>query len=172
MNSIECPLWAGYVLGQHFDLRTFKMLRPLYHAAAMCVDPSGASARRWSMTEHLAQHAILALMHGVAAGDDADKLLSTILDRVPVVDRKQAYWLIYREVSDMRGTDAAIVSPRVLAFWDWRLGCLEALDPADPQRAEEAIGLTLADLHKPAPCRSRSTSRSAYSSAELWQACD
>jgi hypothetical protein len=142
MNPTECPLWAGYLLGQHFDPRTFEMLRPVYHAAAMCVDPSVASVRRGSLTEHLAQHVVLVMMHGIAAGDDADKLVRTILDRVPVVDRKQAYWLIYRSIGDMEGTDADIVTPRVLAFWEWRLGCLEALDPTDPQRAEEATGLT------------------------------
>jgi len=142
MDPIESPLWVGYLLGQQFDTRTFKLLRPLYHAAAMRVDPSATPARRWSMTEHLTQHAIIAMMHGLAAGNDEDKLLSSILDRVPVADRKQAYWLIYREVSNMGSTDAELVVPRVFAFWEWRLGCLESLDPDDSRRAEEATGLT------------------------------
>jgi len=142
MSPVECPLWVGYLLGQHFDTRTFEMLRPVYHAASMRVDPSAAPERRWSVTEHLAQHAILAMMHGVAACEDGDKLLPTVLDRVPVADRKHAYWLIYREITDMSRTDADIVIPRVLAFWEWRLGCLEALDPTDPQCSEEAVGLT------------------------------
>lgn len=142
MDPIESPLWAGYLLGQHFDTRTFKLLRGVYHAAAVRVDPFSTPERRWSMTEHLTQHAIIAMMHGLAAGDDEDKLLSSILDRVPVADRKQAYWLIYRELSDMGGTDADLVVPRVFAFWGWRLGCLESLDPDDSRRDEEATGLT------------------------------
>lgn len=142
MDPIESPLWAGYLLGQHFDTRTFTLLRPVYHAAAMRVDLAATAARRWSMTEHLAQHAMIAMMHGVAAGDDEDKLLPGILDRVPVADRKQAYWLIYREVSDISSTDTELVVPRVLAFWEWRLGCLESLSPDDSQRAEEATGMT------------------------------
>jgi hypothetical protein len=151
MDPVESPLWAGYLLGQHFDTRTFTLLRAVYHAAAMRVDPSVAAARRWSMTEHLAQHAMMAMMHGVAAGDDDDKLLPRILGRVPVADRKQAYWLIYREVSDMSSTASELVTPRVLAFWEWRLGCLESLSPDDPQRAEEAIGLTWLLFATPIP---------------------
>jgi hypothetical protein len=142
LDPVVCPFWVGYLLGQHFDPRTFKMLRPVYHEAAMRVDSSAQPARHWSMTEHLAQHAILAMMHGVAAGDDADTLLPKILDRVPVRDRTQAYWLIYRELSDVGGAEVDVLTPRVLAFWEWRLRCLEALDTAGPERAEEAAGLT------------------------------
>lgn len=142
MNPAECPFWAGYLLGQRFFTDTFTVLRPLYLSAAMQVDPSATPARRWSLTEHLAQHAILAMMHGVASGNDADHLLPTILDRVPIQDRKQANWLIYREVTDAGGSNTGVLVPRILAFWDWRLGCLEELDPTNPQRAEEAIGLT------------------------------
>ena len=142
MNPIACPFWAGYVLGSRLDTRLFEVLRPMYLSAAMRIDPTAPQTCRWSMTENLAQHVVLAMMHGIASGGDPDRLLSTILDRVPVEDRNQAYWLIYREVTDAEGGDFDVLVPRVLAFWEWRLGCLEALEQTDPHRTEEAVGLT------------------------------
>jgi hypothetical protein len=141
MNPVECPLWAGYILGHPFDIRTFRMARAVYGVAARCIDPSAPHAKSWSLTEHFAQRVVLGMMQGAVKGDDEDQLLPTVFQRVPVADRKQAYWLIYSVVSDSRVADDGIVQ-RVLAFWEWRLERLEALEPLEPQRVEESIGLT------------------------------
>jgi hypothetical protein len=49
---------------------------------------------------------------GIAFRSPGDKLLPATLDRVPVVDRKQAYSLFQREVSEMGDTDADVITRR------------------------------------------------------------
>ena len=142
MNSVACPLWTGYLLGPQFHAPLFSALRGVHRAAAVQADPGAEQKPRRSMTEHLAQHAMLAMLHGLVHGGDEDQLISTTLDRVPVQDRRQSYWLIYRELSDVLNADADVIIPRVLDFWNWRIRCLESLEPTDAVRESEAVGLT------------------------------
>jgi hypothetical protein len=68
---------------------------------------------------------------------DHDALLQLTFDRVPVADRGQAYWLVWRQLEDARQDIVEAYGPRVLAFWGSRLDYLERM-PDNAARREES----------------------------------
>ena len=82
---------------------------------------------------------MIAVVRGVASVGDPDSLVETAVDRVPVDDLGHAYWTFFRGWTDAKKQGQIIPESMVrklVAFWTWRLECLEAQRQED--RIEEA----------------------------------
>lgn len=140
---LERPAWAAYITHAAFYDAVFRALRPWYvrgaAAAALAAKHDDVPDRHLSATSHLAQHAVIAVIRGQASPGDEDRFVEQVFGNVPVRDRAQAYWGIFRGWSDSEEAPGDELIARVVAFWKWRLASLAA--SATPEAKEEATGL-------------------------------
>jgi len=143
-EPLKHPAWGAYVLRGRFYDSTFKGLRPWYVAAAevafSAFNSANAAGDHWSVTRGLAEHVLLAVLRGLAAVGDPDRLVETTFTNVPVRERTRAYWGIFRSWTDVEEAPSEAFVSRLLAFWEWRLDQLERADSSD-EVLEEAQGL-------------------------------
>ena len=143
-QPFEHPAWGAYVARSRLYDSTFKMLRPWYQgaaeAAATTAGRKTSEERHWSLTGKLAQHVMIAVLRGLAAVGDPDRLVETTFANVPVEERGRAYWLVFRDWSDAETPPPESLVARLLAFWEWRLDQLEAVEDGEDV-PEEAQGL-------------------------------
>jgi hypothetical protein len=143
-EPLSKPAWGAYITRARLYDSVFREIRPWYlRAAQIAGTDSGWKAQegdRWSLTDHLAQHALIACVRGLAAVGDEDRFIETVFTNVPVRDRGHACWTIFRGWSDSMQAPSSEYVQRLIGFWDWRLSTLEGASEAQ-DTVEEAKGL-------------------------------
>lgn len=136
------PAWGGYITGSRIFKDPFETFRPWYVQAAMDASSTPAASRGGvrSVTEGLGMHMIDAVVMGLAAVGDSDRLVEQTFDNLPVKDRVHSYWAVFRGWTDAESPPPPDPVARILAFWEWRVGVLEAAAQTE-NVAEEAEGL-------------------------------
>jgi len=142
------PIWGAYITRAGFYDSTFRRLRPWYLQAVGVASRSEGSTgnqRREgpdsSLIEGLAVHVMAGVMHGLCGVGEQDALIEKTFTGVPVKHRSDAYWAVFRTLSDAEEPLRSQIAQRVVAFWEWWLSDLERAHDT-PARAEEADGLT------------------------------
>jgi hypothetical protein len=139
----ERPAWGAYITSSQFFGSVFRDLRRWYAVAAEAARDTSANNNAsddWSLTQGLAQHVLVATLHGLCQLGDADALIETTFSTVPVKERAHAYWSVFRSWSDSPEPVPAAIAARLVTFWEWRIAGLEKTPELD--REEEAEGLT------------------------------
>jgi hypothetical protein len=142
-DPLTRPVWCAYLLHSRFYDSTFKLLRSSYVRSAGVLRaeiPGTSDADRVSWTRKLAEHIMSALLRGVAAVGDEDRLIETIFTNLAVADRQHAYWAVFRAWSDVSTAPPSSFVDRLMAFWEWRLIQLESAERS-PDTEKEAEGL-------------------------------
>jgi len=138
----ERPAWGAYITSSQFFGSVFRDLRRWYALAAEAArdTPANNNSREdWSLTQGLAQHVLVATLHGLCHVGDADTLVETTFSSVSVKERAHAYWSVFRSWSDAPEPVSAAMAARLVTFWEWRIAMLKKTAEAD--RAEEVEGL-------------------------------
>ncbi len=146
-DSGNHPIWGAYVTRAGIYNSTFSKLRKWYLRAAEVFENSVEAEDQntgnsdWSLTKGLAIHIIVGIIRGLCNVGDEDSLVEKTFSNVPVKDRSNAYWEVFRGWSDSKEMIPVEYAQRITSFWEWRLTELEGT-PDTSERADEADGLT------------------------------
>lgn len=136
------PSWATYIERHQLNGEVFRLLRTwyAYHAAAL---PGGGRPVPADPDDEVSQAFVLhvgwATLFGRCKPGDSDQLVERTFERSPVKAKTHLYWSIWRNFEDDDDSPEKLI-PGVVAFWDYRLGSLEATKPSD-DRDDEVDGL-------------------------------
>lgn len=148
------PTWTTYISRCDFYDDVFCATRSWYIKAA-----KGAMAWRETVvdlphfpeiTQSYGWHLIVAVLRGLVSVGDEDTLLEIAYEQLPPSDWHRAYWLIFRNWSDVEEPPPADFVQRLLSLWEWRVSQLER-NPDALATVEEAkeLGWLFSTPHLP-----------------------
>lgn len=152
-DPINKPAWGAYIVRSRLYDSVFQALRPWYKKAA---DVAGTDAdwkatdkERWSPSQSLAVHVLVAFLRGTATLGDPDRLIETTFSNVPAEDRSHAYRSIFRGLSNAKEAPSPEYLNRLVSFWEWRLAELVRVDPGEAMEEAKGLGWFFRTPHIP-----------------------
>jgi hypothetical protein len=141
-DPLANPIWGMYLLRAGFFDPVFRRLRPWYARAAECISAADGKSTgdRWSVPRALAEHVLVAVVRGLAAVGDSDSVVENTFRRVASESKAAVYFNLFAAWSEPDSKVPPEFVARLVSFWEWRLGELEAR-PRTPDSEKEADGL-------------------------------
>ena len=140
-NPAVWPTWTTYISRGRLYNDVFRATRFWYLRAAeqptVWREAVGDSFDVREITQRYGEHLIVAVLRGLVSVGDADALLETAYEHMAPSDWGRAYWLIFRDWSDVDEPPPADFVQRLLGLWEWRISELET-GPDAAAAVEEA----------------------------------
>lgn len=143
-DPAQRPTWTTYVSRASLYDTVFLALRPWYVRAAEevagWVAATGDSRKTLEPSQKLAVHLVVAVLRGLVAVGDADRLLEKAFENLSPSDWNRAYWTVFRGWTDAEEPAPESWVQRLVDLWEWRILELDK-DEASDRTMEEAEAL-------------------------------
>ncbi len=135
------PTWTTYVSRARLYDTVFLALRPWYVRAAEDVagwaSATGDARKTLEPSQRLAVHLVVAVLRGLVAVGDEDRLLETAYANLAPSDWDHAYWTVFLGWTDAEQPPPESWVQRLVDLWEWRIRELDK-DEASDHTVEEA----------------------------------
>jgi hypothetical protein len=143
-NPASRPTWTTYVARSDLYNEVFLGARTWYRKAAEAPEvwekAVGKSVGTREVTERLAVHLLIAVLRGLAAMGDEDKLLEIAFQNLAPADWSHACWAVFRGWSDADEPVPPEFVERLVGLWEWRVSELSAGEALAAVEESKALG--------------------------------
>lgn len=129
------PTWTTYVSRARLYETVFLAIRPWYVRAAKdaagWASATGDARNTLEPSQRLAVHLVVAVLRGLVAVGDEDRLLETAYANLSPSDWDHAYWTVFLGWTDAEQPPPESWVQRLVDLWEWRVCELDKEEASD-----------------------------------------